>query len=149
MTPTLPADAVASIANRLARLTIPLPMNVGEDPTLDKKEEYLKSQLQRDAGVFLERYGEQLTPAERKQFEGLRSDFEVDFYLRHLEDTDASRGATTRNRRLAYMNRLEEEGEYFSEVRINCFPLVRFCLHWNVGVSTEHEYMTCFLKRLD
>lgn len=46
-----------------------------------------------------------------------RGDYEVDFYLRALEQRgDAQkRGAAARNRRLAAMRRLERDGSFFSE----------------------------------
>jgi hypothetical protein len=40
------------------------------------------------SGVFLERYGDLLSRSERAYFEPLRSDYEVDFYLRLLDSRD-------------------------------------------------------------
>ena len=75
--------------------------------------------MQRDPGVFLERYASKLTEAERALFEPLRGNYEVDFYLKLAED-DAKRAAskvsaTAKNRRHAQLNRLVADGSYFSE----------------------------------
>ena len=80
------------------------------------------SALRPRAGVFLERHGSALLVSERQQFEALRDDYEINFYLKLLEDRELAAAAATadaeavtaagkrrshvvRNRRLAYMNR--------------------------------------------
>eukprot|EP00887_Chlorella_sp_A99_P000172 scaffold13.g172.t1 len=61
-----------------------------------KRHEYLQALLLRDPGVFLERHGELLTPEERGAFDCLRASFEVNFYLKLLEDQEAAAaGAAT------------------------------------------------------
>jgi hypothetical protein len=88
-------------------------------PSATEKFSYLLNLLQRDGGVFLERYGELLAPAERAAFAPLRADYEVDFWLRRLEASPSNASYTpckaSKNRRLAQMARLEEEGEFFSD----------------------------------
>jgi hypothetical protein len=118
---TLSEVAVSDIAARLALLPIWLPASMGEDPCTANKEQYLRSLLKRDAGIFLERYGTQLDASERECFQDLRSHFEIDFYMKQLENAAAQRSTvvTVRNRRLAHMSRLEKEGDYFSEVVVS------------------------------
>ena len=76
------------------------------------------------SGVFLERHSGALSGEERAYFEPLRGHYDVNFYMQQLEDADKSgQGATVRNRRLAWLNRQDATGEYFSEVRLlGTFP---------------------------
>lgn len=109
--------AVSDIASRLRDVPIHLPGRMGDDVELSVKEKYLKRLLQEDPGIFLERYGDQLSSEERSEFFGLRfNDFEVDHYLKQLEGANEDKLTVARNRRVALMKRLEAEGEYFSEV---------------------------------
>ena len=101
------------------RLPANLQHSTTENVSDQKRKEYLEVLLQRDPGVFLERYASKLTQAERAQFEPLRGDYEVDFYLKLAED-DAKRAAnkvsaTAKNRRHAQLKRLVADGSYFSE----------------------------------
>ena len=119
----LRADQVEAIADRLKEFPLKLPRSLGDQPGADTKQDYLTSLLSKDTGVFLERHGEALNTTERALFEPLRtSNFEVDFYMRQLEQTDTGQHssssadrATVRNRRLAKLNRLDAD-EFFSEV---------------------------------
>jgi hypothetical protein len=73
--------------------------------------------LRRDPAVFLERYGSQLSLDELLVVDALKLDYEVDWHLKDLRkklDPD-SRRVAVRNRRLAYLNKLVSEGQYFSE----------------------------------
>lgn len=87
----------------------------------------------------LQRYGLLLSGEELSSFQSLRSShYEVDFYLRQAEAAlqqqqqqheapqqqqqalgqarlQRQLSSTVKNRRLAYMRRLEQQGEYFSE----------------------------------
>lgn len=108
-----------SISERLKDIPLKLPRSVGEEPGAEAKRTYLKRLLKRDPDVFLERHGTDLTPRERALFEPLRPDsFEVDFYMRRLEDdrtiSNAPTPAVVRNRRLAKLNRLTAD-DFFSE----------------------------------
>ena len=101
---------VASISGRLAELPdlrLPGQLTRNGAPTSQQTIEYLRALLQRDPGVFLERYGELLAPDELRCFEALRSDYEVDLYLKLAEDAQnpAVRAMQTRNRRAAQMHR--------------------------------------------
>lgn len=122
--PQLAPEAVKDISQRLsADLSLRLPVSLQRDPTEpvtpEKRKDYVTGLLERDPGVFLERYGSKLSQQERAQFEPLRDDYEVDFYLKLAEDEEVTAksglSATAKNRRLAQLNRLVEEGKYFSE----------------------------------
>lgn len=122
--PQLTPEAVKDISQRLsADLSLRLPASLQRDlkdpVTPQKRKNYVTSLLERDPGVFLERYASKLSQQERAQFEPLRDDYEVDFYLKLAEDEEVSvkSGLSTRtkNRRLAQLNRLVDEGKYFSE----------------------------------
>ena len=140
----LSEQVVNEIASRLSNLPIRLPLSAGESPDSSNKAEYLTNLLRRDPGVFLERHADSLNADERAFFEPLRGDYEVshdlccsapsscltqcwdpnvvtipqvDFYLKQQEDAaKESREVTVRNRRLARINQLESEGDFFTEV---------------------------------
>lgn len=116
MLPQAVIDALSARLAALPDLRLPAQLRQG-DASDERKRDYLTRLLQHDPGVFLERHGSDLTADERRAFECLRGDYEVRFYLRFLEEQqDAGKQATVaRNRRVAYMNRLEAEGAYFSE----------------------------------
>ena len=119
----LRADQVEAIADRLKDIPLKLPRSLGDHPAAASKQEYLAKLLSRDTGVFLERHGEALSTNERALFQPLRTgNFEVDFYMRQLEQTDGDQHssssadrATVRNRRLAKLNRVDAD-DFFSEV---------------------------------
>ena len=120
----LEPEAVKDISQRLSSdVTLRLPASLQRDPTQpvtpQKRKEYVTALLEQDPGVFLERYSSKLSEEERAQFEPLRDDYEVDFYLELAEDEAASAkaglSATAKNRRLAQLNRLMEDGTYFSD----------------------------------
>lgn len=120
----LAPEAVKDISQRLSGdLSLRLPANLQRDQadsvTPKKRKEYVTNLLERDPGVFLERYASKLLEQERAQFEPLRDDYEVDFYLKLAEDQIATAGsrlsATAKNRRLAQLNRLVEDGNFFSD----------------------------------
>ncbi|DBA84953.1 TPA: hypothetical protein ACH3X2_005694 [Trebouxia sp. C0005] len=120
----LAPDAIKDISQRLSgdlslRLPASLQRNPDEPVTPQQRKEYVTTLLERDPGVFLERYANKLLEQERAQFEPLRDDYEVDFYLKLAEDEAASAAtgmsATAKNRRLAQLNRLIDAGKYFSE----------------------------------
>ncbi len=117
----LQTQDVDSIAERLKDIPLKLPRSLGEDPNSEAKASYLRNLLRRDPDVFLERHGPNLNSEERALFEPLRpNSFEVDFYMRQLEDDKSGNSAPTpavvRNRRLAKLNRLSAD-DFFSEVR--------------------------------
>ena len=122
--PQLTPEAVKDISQRLsADLNLRLPASLQRDlkdpVTPQKRKDYVTNLLERDPGVFLERYASKLSQQERAQFEPLRDDYEVDFYLKLAEDEEAAAKSglsiTAKNRRLAQLNRLVDEGKYFSE----------------------------------
>jgi hypothetical protein len=118
-TRSLPSQTIQELATRLASLTnLRLPAQLRrqpEGPSNQDRHRYLSQLLLHDPGVFLERHGSSLTPAELSNFHSLRGDYEVDFYLKVLEDEQAQhtkkRDTVARNRRLAYMNRCAAKGD--------------------------------------
>ena len=111
---------IDSISERLKDIPLKLPRSLGEEPGTETKALYLRKLLRRDPDVFLERHGPNLNSEERALFEPLRPDsFEVDFYMRQLENSKAGDSApapaVVRNRRLAKLNRLSA-ADFFSEV---------------------------------
>ncbi|EEF45045.1 conserved hypothetical protein [Ricinus communis] len=87
-----------------------------------QRQSLLLDLLFRDAAVFLERYGAQLTCEELEEFDTLKKDYEINWHLKNLRSKMAptteelkSRSVRVKNRRLAYLNRLINDGSYFSE----------------------------------
>ncbi|XP_010481368.1 PREDICTED: coiled-coil domain-containing protein 97-like [Camelina sativa] len=88
----------------------------------DQRKSILLDLLRRDPAVFLERYGSELKVDELLEFDDLKHDYEVDWHLKNLRKKISptseelkSRSVAVRNRRLAYLNKLVSEGQYFSE----------------------------------
>ncbi|CDY09509.1 BnaC02g20510D [Brassica napus] len=88
----------------------------------DQRKSILLDLLRRDPAIFLERYGLQLSLDELLAFDALKHDYEVDWHLKNLRKKISptseelkSRSVAVRNRRLAYLNKLVSEGQYFSE----------------------------------
>ena len=79
----LAPEAVKDISQRLSSdLSLRLPASLQRDQTEpvtpQKRKEYVTALLERDPGVFLERYSSKLSEQERARFEPLRDDYEVD-----------------------------------------------------------------------
>lgn len=119
-------DGIDMICERLSRLPdLYLPHALAtraESVTQIERKDHLTSLLRRDAAVFLERYGKSLNSVELQEFEALQDDYEVNWHLKDLRSSmnpsaedQRSRAAIVQNRRLAYMNRLVQDGQYFSE----------------------------------
>ncbi|KAL5750777.1 hypothetical protein ACOSP7_025380 [Xanthoceras sorbifolium] len=90
--------------------------------TPSQRKSILLDLLSRDAVVFLERYGSQLTTDELREFDALKDDYEINWHLKNLRSKMSptseelrSRSVTVKNRRLAYLNKLIGDGHYFSE----------------------------------
>lgn len=133
---SLPEQVISDITARLGQLdSLRLPGRLSRDNqpvSIDIKTQYLGNLLTHDPGVFLERHGELLIEKEITAFQAIRnSSYEVDFYLKLLEDkpkiansvnsSNGNRrkgvlplGPPAKNRRLARMQQLEQTG-YFSE----------------------------------
>lgn len=130
----LSADFCTYITTKLssvADLRLPASL-VRETPYPDQQaiSAHLSQLIQRDPAVFLERYSSLLSSDDLSRFETLRSNYEVDYWLNQAaarsQQPAAADGAsakvargslstTTKNRRLAYMYQLEQQGDYFSE----------------------------------
>lgn len=110
-TPThdvLSAAAISQLASRLALLPeLALPasyLRTTPEPTHNDKKAYIASLLEQQPALFLERHVRDLTLSEREYFEPLRADYEVNHWLKTVEDQSKPPHASTyRNRRLAYM----------------------------------------------
>ncbi|PKU85682.1 coiled-coil domain-containing protein 97 [Dendrobium catenatum] len=117
-------SAMEGIAERLATMDgLYFPGGI-VSPPLDasQRKAALFDLISRDAPIFLERYGGELTANELGVFDVLRSDYEVGWHVDRLrrslvptESDSRAKSATVRNRRRAYMERLIRGGEYFSE----------------------------------
>ncbi|MEW5307917.1 MAG: hypothetical protein WDW36_010285 [Sanguina aurantia] len=127
--PSLSDVAVTAIIGRLcessaaASQPLSLPLSLyqdGRQPDPSAVGDYLRKLLQHP-GSFLERYGALLLPGEWQLFLPLRADYEVDHYLSQYEEQQAwlldprHLPAHIKNRRLAYMQRLQAGKEYFSD----------------------------------
>lgn len=122
----LEENVVDRISDRLSNLTdlhLPYSMRTREEPVAPLEvKELLAALLSRDPAIFLERYGSKLKTEELQEFEVLKDDYAVNWHLRHLKsilnpttEEKRSHAVTTKNRRLAYMERLIHDGQYFSE----------------------------------
>ncbi|CAI5999874.1 unnamed protein product [Closterium sp. NIES-65] len=121
----VPAAEVERLSERLSLVTdlrLPHAMESRGDPvTCGEKKDHLASLLQRDPAVFLERYGGLLREEELRAFDGMAGDYEIAWHMRrlrpanHPSSSHPSAAAVVKNRRLAFMTRLEQEGVFFSE----------------------------------
>ncbi|CAI7846335.1 unnamed protein product [Closterium sp. NIES-53] len=121
----VPAAEVERLSERLSLVTdlrLPHAMESrGDAVTCGEKKDHLASLLQRDPAVFLERYGGLLREEELRAFDGMAGDYEIAWHMRRLRPSNhpssphPSAAAVVKNRRLAFMTRLEQEGVFFSE----------------------------------
>ncbi|KAK4745241.1 hypothetical protein SAY87_011553 [Trapa incisa] len=117
-------EAKESIAERLSSLEnlyFPRALHSSAEDPSQRKFIFLDL-LSRDVAVFLERYGSQLTAQELQEFDGLKDDYEINWHLDHLRSIKSptsaelrSRSITVKNRRRAYLSKLVNDGQYFSE----------------------------------
>eukprot|EP00878_Enallax_costatus_P029639 GHUV01032175.1.p1 GENE.GHUV01032175.1~~GHUV01032175.1.p1 ORF type:complete len:373 (-),score=58.49 GHUV01032175.1:318-1436(-) len=146
----LSADFRKQLISRLSSVSdLRLPASLTRDkpyPDQQALTAYLSQLLRRDPAVFLERYSTLLSTEDLSNFKPLRSDYEIDYWIRKAEasqpSTTASTGSkghlttTAKNRRLAYMYQLEQQGEYFSETSMReREPLV---WHQHIGQYEGH-----------
>ncbi|GJP80401.1 hypothetical protein CLOP_g10607 [Closterium sp. NIES-67] len=121
----VPAAEVERLSERLslvADLRLPHAMESrGDAVTCGEKKDHLASLLQRDPAVFLERYGGLLREEELGAFDGMAGDYEIAWHMRrlrpagHPSSPHPSHATVVKNRRLAFLTRLEREGLFFSE----------------------------------
>lgn len=90
--------------------------------TASQRKSLLLDLLTRDVPLFLERYGSQLTSDDLNEFEALKNDYETNWHLNHLRSVISptqedlkSRSVKIKNRRRAYLDKLVNDGQYFSE----------------------------------
>uniref|UniRef100_A0A0C9S669 TSA: Wollemia nobilis Ref_Wollemi_Transcript_11699_1872 transcribed RNA sequence n=1 Tax=Wollemia nobilis TaxID=56998 RepID=A0A0C9S669_9CONI len=114
------------ISERLSAFTdlyLPHAMRSREEPVPPTEiKSLLIDLLSRDPALFLERYGSKLKVEELEEFEVLKDDYEISWHLKHIKsvliptkEEKRLQAVATKNRRLAYMNRLIDDGQYFSE----------------------------------
>jgi len=93
----------------------------------EEKQKHLENLLRSDVPLFLERHGNQLERQHLDLFsevESLKDNYEVQWYLRKFrgrlnKSTDEAlreQRTIVRNRRMKYLEKLENDGEYFSEI---------------------------------
>ncbi|CAA7406734.1 unnamed protein product [Spirodela intermedia] len=95
----------------------------GEAPSDSSvRKKALLDLLSRDAPLFLERYGGELTVEELSEFDALKQDYEVSWHLNRIRisrsptaEETRLRSAAVKNRRRAYLEQLIRGGVYFSE----------------------------------
>ncbi|KAH6557893.1 hypothetical protein KP509_1Z087900 [Ceratopteris richardii] len=120
-------SAAEKITQRLSALPdIHLPFSLvkqGESLSQADKKAHLFDLINRDAAIFLERHGSKLSVAELKEFDVFSGDYEVDWHLRRLRRSlypatakeQKAQANLVKNRRLAFMSRLIDDGDFFSE----------------------------------
>ncbi|XP_073106128.1 uncharacterized protein [Elaeis guineensis] len=117
-------EAMEGITNRLASIEgLYFPGAIHRQaPDSSQRKSALLDLLSRDAPIFLERYGSELTADELREFEVLKADYEVEWHLNRLRrgqsptaEEARARSVRVKNRRRAYMELLVRGGEYFSE----------------------------------
>ncbi|KAL8497902.1 hypothetical protein ACS0TY_021302 [Phlomoides rotata] len=121
----LDSEAKESITERLSLmedLYFPRKVQPADTANPSRRKSLLLDLLSTDAAVFLERYGSKLSLVELHHFDVLKDDYEVNWHLNNLrsiinptEEEMKSRSAKIKNRRVAYMDKLMLDGNYFSE----------------------------------
>lgn len=84
-------DELAAAISGEPNLRLPARLTENEASQAEKIQ-YLGALLRHDPGVFLERHGKHLDRSQRANFEPLRQDYEVNFYMSLLEDQEAANG---------------------------------------------------------
>ncbi|XP_002407564.3 coiled-coil domain-containing protein 97 [Ixodes scapularis] len=90
------------------------------DLTYEEKRKIAEEILDSNTALFLQRFSRYLYREDASYFEPLRrTNYEVDFYLRELEKK-RQRGLSvqTKNRRYEALQRLQSEGDYFSDKEV-------------------------------
>jgi len=104
------------------------------EPSIDQKQFTLQALISKDPALFLERYGKLLDIEDLRHFEPLRDNYEVNFHIERLSarlqpttlvtPSSFSTGAAIlfrkrqkliKNRRYHHLQRMIEEGHYFSQ----------------------------------
>lgn len=123
---SLDDDVVQTITQRLSLLPdlrLPHSFNCrGDSVPQSEKKSHLTDLLRRDAALFLERHGAHLSCSELEEFQALKEDYEINWHLSHLKsfmdptaEERKAHAAVVKNRRLAFMDRLIDDGHFFSE----------------------------------
>lgn len=116
-------------------LRLPSRMSKTEATNQDKLD-YLKALLQHDPGVFLERHGALITKKQRVFFEPLRDDYEVNYYIMVLEDSDKATGADDQQVN-DFPKGIVALAHRFTESHATCKLLLMITLLITVGSATD------------
>ncbi|XP_028754790.1 coiled-coil domain-containing protein 97-like isoform X1 [Neltuma alba] len=122
--PGISGDAMERISERLSSLEnlyFPRALQAAAaDPS--QRKAIFSDLLSRDVTLFLERYGSLLTSNELREFDALKSDYEINWHLKRLwsimsptSEELRMRSVPVKNRRRAYLDKLMCDGDYFSE----------------------------------
>ncbi|MCL7047518.1 hypothetical protein MKW94_028394 [Papaver nudicaule] len=122
----LSMSVMEDITQRLSSLdNLYFPKSIQENSSITSpsdRKSILIDLLSRDTSVFLERYGTQLRREELNEFDVLKEDYEINWHLNNLrkvlsptKEDSKCRSVTVKNRRRAYLDRLMNDGNYFSE----------------------------------
>ncbi|MCL7032841.1 hypothetical protein MKW94_020839 [Papaver nudicaule] len=122
----LSMSVMEDITQRLSSLdNLYFPKSIQENSSITSpsdRKSILIDLLSRDTAVFLERYGTQLRREELNEFDVLKEDYEINWHLNNLrkvlsptKEDSKCRSVTVKNRRRAYLDRLMNDGNYFSE----------------------------------
>jgi hypothetical protein len=144
------------IITRLAQQTyLRVPGQLDQSITVEKRFKYLRNLITHDPGVFLERHGDALNAPELDYFQALRSSsYEVDFYMKILEDKAATTSAAATdtpgahppppggakriaNRRLAKLEILEQQGYFRMEAMRSREP---YLYHLYIGKYIDQPF---------
>lgn len=82
--------------------------------TTEEKKEITTSLLESNPSNFLARFGKVLKPNHLSYFHQYKNTYEVEFYLKQLEQNLKPSNAAIKNQRYHTMNKLIKEGQYFS-----------------------------------
>ena len=87
------------------------------DLTYEDKLQIARDLLNQNPCTFLSRYSKYVTRDHTAYFEGMHSDYTIDFYINEIQkrQDDTKSKTKTRNRRYEAMKELVEKGEYFSD----------------------------------
>lgn len=122
----LSKSVMEDITQRLSSLdNLYFPRSVQDTSSItnpSERKSILFNLLSRDTAVFLERYGTELRSEELDEFDVLKEDYEISWHLNNLRkvlspttEDNKCRSITVKNRRRAYLDKLINDGNYFSE----------------------------------
>lgn len=86
------------------------------DLTQEEKSSIAVDILNKNSALFLERFSKYLSLEDVDYFEDQKDDYQIGFYIEEISKRSSSRNLNVvKNRRFRAMQKLMDEGEYFSE----------------------------------